>query len=308
MSATEYTRIVLNERPPGDITLSTFRAEKAAHHLQAGRGEVVVQVLLLSLDPAMRGWISDARSYLPPVEIGETMRAHGLATVVKAGEGTTLRPGDIVTAWSGWTEYAVLKEDAVQKIEVLPGAKLIDYLGYFSITGGYTAYVGMIDVGKIKAGDTLVVTGAAGSVGSLACQIGKIYGAKVIGIAGTEDKCKWLKEEIKVDAALNYKSSSFQEDFKNIGYIDLFFDNVGGEILNLALTRLNKGARIVLCGAISQYNTADPKGITNYPNLIWNSAKMEGFVVIHYQHRFPEALRELSKWVAEGRLVRKFTS
>jgi hypothetical protein len=164
-----------------------------------------------------------------------------------------------------------------------------------------------LDVGKIKAGETLVVSGAAGSVGSVACQIGKIYGAKVIGIAGSDDKCRWLKEELKIDAALNYKSPTFQDEFKEaVGYLDVFFDNVGGEILDFALTRLNKGARIVLCGAISQYNAPKPMGISAYLNLISQRAKMEGFVVLDYADRYPEAFTNLSKWTSEGRIIRKF--
>ncbi|KAH9994842.1 hypothetical protein BJV77DRAFT_282082 [Russula vinacea] len=188
-----------------------------------------------------------------------------------------------------------------------PGAQLLDFLGPLGIAGGFTAYFGLLDVAQIKAGETLVVSGAAGQVGSLVCQIGKLYGAKVIGIAGTDEKCRWLREELKIDAALNYKSPTFHEEFKDtVGYLDVFFDNVGGEILNFAMTRLKQKARIALCGAISDYNALKPKGISAYMNLIVQRAKIEGFVVSDYAKRYPEALRDLSKWISEGRIIRKY--
>ncbi|KAH9063837.1 alcohol dehydrogenase [Lactarius vividus] len=307
MSQKHYTQIVLNERPIADTTPTTFRIEKVPFNLKPGAGEILVQVTWLSLDPAMRGWLSDVRSYMPPVQIGEVMRSIGLATVVEVGEGSKLQPGDVVQCMPGWTEFAVLKEKAAQKLEIPPGGQLLDLLGPLGPSGGLTAYFGMLDVAKIKAGETLVVSAAAGSVGSVACQIGKIYGARVIGIAGSDDKCRWLKEELKIDAALNYKSPTFQDEFKDaVGYLDVFFDNVGGEILNFALTRLNKGARIALCGAISQYNAPEPKGISTYIDIIRQRARVEGFIVPDYVDRFPEAFTNLGKWISEGRIIRKF--
>ncbi|KAH9178206.1 alcohol dehydrogenase [Lactarius sanguifluus] len=307
MSPKQYTRIVLNERPIADTTPATFRIEKVPFNLRPGAGEILVRVTWLSLDPAMRGWLSDARSYIPPVQIGEVMRSVGLATVIQVGKGSKHRPGDVVQCMPGWTEFTVLKDNDAQKLEIPPGGQLLDLLGPLGLTGGLTAYFGMLDVAKIKAGETLVVSAAAGSVGSVACQIGKIYGAKVIGIAGSDDKCRWLKEELKIDAALNYKSPTFQDEFKDaVGYLDVFFDNVGGEILDFALTRLNKGARIALCGAISQYNAPEPKGISAYINILFQRAKIEGFIVTDYADRFPEALTNLNKWISEGRIVRKF--
>lgn len=309
-----YTRIVLAERPKTDITPTTFRKETVAFDLKPGPGEALVRVDWLSLDPAMRGWIKEVASYIEPVQVGAVMRSTGLGTVMEAGEGCELKPGDTVVGATGWTEYAVMKKaDIFQKITdgsgigLPPGTQPLDFLGPLGISGGITAYFGLLDVAKIKAGETLVVSGAAGHVGSLACQIGKIYGAKVIGIAGTDDKCRWLKDELKIDAALNYKSPSFREEFKKtVGHLDVFFDNVGGEILDLALSRLKQGARIALCGAISDYNALKPKGISNYMNLIAQRAKIEGFVVVDYVPRFPEALRELVKWISEGRLIRKY--
>ncbi|KAF8501654.1 alcohol dehydrogenase [Russula emetica] len=310
-----YTRIVLAERPKTSITPTTFRKETVAFDLKPGPGEVLVRVDWLSLDPAMRGWIKEVASYIEPVRIGAVMRASGLATVIEVGEGSEFRPGDIVTGFTGWTEYAVMKKAEIfQKITdgsgigtIPPGAQLLDFLGPLGIAGGFTAYFGLLDVAKIKAGETLVVSGAAGHVGSLVCQIGKLYGAKVIGIAGTDDKCRWLKDDLKIDAALNYKSPSFREEFKKtVGHLDVFFDNVGGEILDLALSRLKQGARITLCGAISDYNALKPKGVSNYMNLIVQRGKIEGFVVADYAARFPEALREIGKWISEGRIIRKY--
>ncbi|KAF8486093.1 alcohol dehydrogenase [Russula ochroleuca] len=310
-----YTRIVLAERPKTDFTPTTFLRETVAFDLKPGPGEVLVRVDWISLDPAMRGWAGwpmEVVTYIPPVEIGAVMRSFGLGAVVEVGEGCELRTGDIVCGLTGLAEYAVMKEgERLQKIMAPesnpPGVQLLDFLGPLGIAGGFTAYFGLLDVAQIKAGETLVVSGAAGQVGSLVCQIGKLYGAKVIGIAGTDEKCRWLSEELKIDAALNYKSPSFREDFKDaVGYLDVFFDNVGGEILNFAITRLKQGARIALCGAISTYNGLETKGITSYMNLVMQRAKIEGFVVSDYSRRYPEALRDLSKWISEGRIIRRY--
>jgi hypothetical protein len=166
--------------------------------------------------------------------------------------------------------------------------------------------LGLKDVGKLKKGETLVVSGAAGSVGSLVCQLGKAAGAKVYAIAGSQDKCSWLEKELGVDKAFSYKSPSFRNDIKKMGYLDVFFDNVGGDILDLMMTRLNKGARIVLCGAISDYNSAKPKGLQNYQTLISQRASIQGFIVFDYKSRYDEARRELAKGLSNGSIKRKF--
>ncbi|KAI0051008.1 alcohol dehydrogenase [Auriscalpium vulgare] len=309
MTPSNFTRIVLNERPETYIQPTTFKKEVVPFDLKPGAGEVLVKTNWLSLDPAMRGWIKDRRSYLPPVQIGETMRSLGLATVVEAGEGTKLVPGDVVSAAVGWTEYAVLKESAATKLQIFPGGQALDFLGPIGMSA-YTAYFGLLEVAKLKAGETLVVSGAAGAVGSVACQIGKIYGAKVVAIAGTDEKCKWLKETIGVDAVLNYKSPTYKEDFiAAVDYLDVFLDNVGGDILDFALTRLKKNARIAFSGAISDYNntSATTKGLTNYQNLIAQAAILQGFLVFDYVTRFPEAIKALATWLSEGKLVRRFT-
>jgi len=265
----------------------------------------LVQVLWISLDPAMRSYVRDARSYLPPVQIGETMRALGLCMVLKTGAKSKYKVGSYVSGAVGWTEYAVMKDNDLTELVVPPGAQLLDFLNILG-SSGLTAYFGLKEVGKIKAGDTLVVSGAAGSVGAIVCQLGKQAGAKVYAIAGSQDKCEWLEKELGVDGALNYKSPTFHDDFKKIGYLDVFFDNVGGDILDFALTRLNKYARIVLCGAISQYNAVKPRGLQSYLNLIAQRAKIEGFIVFDYHNEYPKAIEELGRGLADGSIKSKF--
>ncbi|KAF9468096.1 alcohol dehydrogenase [Collybia nuda] len=301
----EFKRIVLSERPVGDIEPTTFRTEVLPFNFKPGNGEVVVQVTWLSLDPAMRGYIKDVRSYLPPVQIGEVMRAQGLGVVIEVGPESTFSVGDLVSGAWGMTEYAVMKDKTIQKLTVPPGVQTLDFLNTLG-TSGMTAYFGLRDIGKLKKGETLVVSGAAGSVGSIACQLGKRAGAKVYAIAGSQDKCEWLEKEVGVDGAFNYKSPTFREDFKKIGYLDVFFDNVGGDILDMALMRLNQNARIILCGAISQYNAAKPAGLQNYLTLISQRAKIEGFIVLDYIPQFPAAIQELAKGLVDGSIKRKF--
>ncbi|KAF9267765.1 NAD(P)-binding protein [Marasmius fiardii PR-910] len=303
----QYTQIVLNERPEADITPTTFRSERVEFsELKPKENEVIVKLLYLSLDPAMRGWLRDRRSYVPPVQIGEVMRGLGLGKVVGKGSKAKLEVGTLVTsATIGWREYAVLPEAGLTKIEAPQGVSALDFLNTLGLTG-MTAYFGLKDIGQIKKGETLVVSGAAGAVGALVVQLGKRLGAKVFAIAGTQEKCEWLEKELGADKAFNYKSPTFREDFKQIGYLDVYFDNVGGEILDMCLGRLNKGARIVLCGAISQYNTAKPAGLHGYLSLISQCAKMEGFIVFDYHQRFPEAIAEIAAGLKDGSIKSKF--
>jgi len=172
---------------------------------------------------------------------------------------------------------------------------------------GMTAYFGLLEVGEVKSGQTVVVSGAAGATGSLVCQIAKIKGAKVIGIAGADDKCTWLVEDLGIDKAYNYKEKEWQNKFrKEVGHLDLFFDNVGGSILDFMLTRLNTNARIVLCGAISAYNSSKPPGLNNYATIISMRARIQGFIVFDYTSEYPKAIAEMSKWISEGKLKRKY--
>ncbi|KAI0322599.1 alcohol dehydrogenase [Amylostereum chailletii] len=306
MSPSQYTRIVLSERPEGNIDDKTFRQESLPFDLKPGPKQILVKVDWLSLDPAMRGWLRDVRSYVPPVQIGEVMRSAGLATVVEAGSGSKFSVGELVSCLPGWAEYAVVDDKTATLVTVPSGAEPLDFLGPLGMTG-LTAYFGLLEVGKVKKGDTLVVSGAAGATGSIVCQIGKKRGAKVVAIAGSEEKCRWLKDDIGVDLAFNYKSKTFYDDFKKqVGYLDLFFDNVGGEMLNFMLTRLNQSARIVLCGAISDYNNESPQGLKSYMSLITQRARMEGFIVFDYAARYGDARAELASWLTDGSLKRKF--
>ncbi|KAG2157867.1 uncharacterized protein EDB93DRAFT_730644 [Suillus bovinus] len=321
-----FTQIVLRERPVADILPDTFESKtKAFDELHVGQNQALVQVTYLSLDPAMRGWIRDTRSYLPPVKIGEVMRSGGLGVVVSVGEGSKFRKGDLVYGMfgasartlvlfpslvlmlcAGWTEYAVANDKSMEKISPPPGATSLDFLNTLGMTG-MTAYFGLHHVGQLKAGETLVVSGAAGAVGSLVCQLGKKAGARVIGIAGTPDKCSWLEGDLGVDKALNYKSPTFRQDFvEAVGYLDVYFDNVGGEILELALSRLNRHARIVLCGGISAYNDPQPKGIKGHLNIVSQRAKMQGFVVFDYAEQYAVAVKEIAAGLADGSIKSKF--
>ncbi|KAG1719139.1 hypothetical protein EDB19DRAFT_746957 [Suillus lakei] len=302
-----FSQIVLRDRPDAHILPDTFESKtKAFDELHVGKGQALVQVTYLSLDPAMRGWIKDRRSYVPPVKIGEVMRSGGLGVVVSVGEESKFKMGDLVSGRFGWTEYAVADDKSMEKISPLPGSTSLDFLNTLGMTG-MTAYFGLHDVGQLKAGETLVVSGAAGAVGALVCQLGKRAGARVIGIAGTPVKCAWLEGDLGVDKALNYKSPTFREDFSEaVGYLDVYFDNVGGEILDLALSRLNQNARVVLCGAISAYNDPKPKGLVGYLNLNLQRAKMQGFIVSDYAKQYPVAVKEIAAGLADGSIKSKF--
>jgi NADPH-dependent curcumin reductase CurA len=266
-------------------------------------GQVLVKTAYISLDPAMRGWMSEGRSYIPPVEIGEVMRAGTVGTVVES-KGHKLAVGDHVSGWLGVQEYAVCDENAVFKVDA-GEIGLPTYLGALGMPG-VTAYFGLLDVGAPKEGETVVVSGAAGAVGSVVGQIAKIKGCRVVGIAGGPEKCGWIVDELGFDAAIDYKNEDVGEALRKQcpEGIDVYFDNVGGDILDAALARLARGARVPICGAISQYNNLEAmKGPSNYMSLLVNRARMEGFVVIDYMSRAPEATREMAGWIAEGKLI-----
>jgi NADPH-dependent curcumin reductase CurA len=268
----------------------------------AGEDELLIKVLYLSVDPAMRAWLNEGRSYVPPVGIGEVMRAGGVGRVV-ASNRPGFSVGDHVTGLFGVQEYAV--SDGRDLVTVDPDfAPLPRYLGALG-TSGLTAYFGLLEVGELREASTVVVSGAAGSVGTVAVQIAKLKGCRVVGIAGGSEKCAYLVGELGIDAAIDYKSEDVRAALREHcpDRIDLFFDNVGGEVLEAALSRLARGARVVLCGAISQYNADEGgRGPANYMNLLVNRARMEGFVVFDYADRYPEASRELAGWLADGRL------
>jgi NADPH-dependent curcumin reductase CurA len=267
-----------------------------------GDGEFVVAASFISLDPAMRGWMNAGASYIAPVEVGDVMRA-GVVGRVTASAHPGFAVGDHVYSDFGVQEYAV--SDGKGAIKIDPSlAPLPTYLGTLGLPG-MTAYFGLLDTGKLKQGDTVVVSGAAGAVGSVAGQIAKIKGARVIGIAGGEEKCGWLTDELGFDAAIDYKAQDVRAALREAAPsgVDLYFDNVGGEILDAVLTRLARGARIVICGAVSQYNSAQVRGPANYLSLLVARASMTGMVVFDYAARYGLAAAEIAGWMREGRLI-----
>jgi NADPH-dependent curcumin reductase CurA len=271
-----------------------------------GEGEVLVRMELLSLDPAMRGWMNEGRSYVPPVQLGEVMRAEGIGRVVRSNH-PNVAEGQPVRAVSGVQEYVTASGDRVEPVDESV-APLTSQLGAIG-TAGLTAYFGLLDVGAAKEDDTVVVSGAAGAVGSVAGQIARIKGCRVVGIAGGEEKCRWLTDDLGFDVAVDYRAGALQGALRDAtpDRIDVFFDNVGGEILEAGLGRLGRGARVVICGAISQYNAEggieDVHGPRNYLSLLVNRARMEGFVVFDFRRRYAEAARELAGWLHSGALV-----
>jgi NADPH-dependent curcumin reductase CurA len=267
-----------------------------------GDGELLVKVLYLSLDPAMRGWMNDRRSYIPPVGIGDVMRALGAGVILESNH-PKFPAGSHVVGRFGVQEYSV--SDGAGVIPVDPSlVPLPVYLGALGMPG-MTAYFGLLDVGRPQEGDTVVVSGAAGGVGTIAGQIAKIKGCRAVGIAGGSEKCSYLIDELGFDAAIDYKAEDVRAALKQHcpDGIDVYFDNVGGDILDAALSRLARGARIVICGAISQYNRdGQMKGPSNYMSLLVNRARMEGFVVFDYADRYMEAGAEMAGWMSEGKL------
>ncbi|HEV3039501.1 MAG TPA: NADP-dependent oxidoreductase [Candidatus Angelobacter sp.] len=270
-----------------------------------GPGEVLVKTLYLSLDPAMRGWMNEGRSYIAPVGIGDVMRAGGAGRVI-ASQNPTFAAGDHVAGILGAQEYALIAAEAVKGLtKVDPGlVPLPVYVGALGATG-MTAYFGLLEVGQLKAGDTVVVSGAAGATGMVAGQIAKIKGCRVVGIAGGPEKCNYIVKELGFDAAVDYKNENVIEALRKCcpQGVNVYFDNVGGDILDAVLACLARGARVVICGAISQYNsTTGIKGPSNYLSLLVNSARMEGFVVFSYAARYGEAAREMAGWIKAGKL------
>jgi NADPH-dependent curcumin reductase CurA len=299
------TQILLAARPEGLPKAGDFEKVTAPVPSPAA-GEVLVRSIYLSLDPAMRGWMTDRPSYIPPVELGAVMRGLAIGEVVESGD-PGFRPGQKVSGIVGWQEYATLPAEELTPIP--EGVALPLALGPLGMTG-MTAYFGLLDVGNPKAGETVLVSGAAGAVGSLVGQIAKIQGCRVVGVAGSEDKCRWLTQDLGFDAAIDYKTTEDMSDAMRQACpkgIDVFFDNVGGQILEIALARLNRRARVVICGAISIYNATDPPpGPANYLSLLVNRARMEGFIVFDYQQRYGEAAEAISRWLQEGKIQARY--
>jgi hypothetical protein len=309
LTALTNHQVRLAARPVGMPTRAdwSFTSEPVA---DPGEGGIVIKTLSLSLDPAMRGWMNEGKSYIPPVGIGEVMRAGGIGQVV-ASSNPGFAVGDMVNAGLGVQEYLSLpaadfKKAGLFKIDLRAGnqTQWLNVLGMPGMTG----YFGLMDVGQPKAGETVVVSGAAGAVGQTVGQMAKIKGCRVVGIAGGKAKCDWVVKELGFDACIDYKGGSVRDGLKEHcpKGVDIYFDNVGGEILDTVLTRINRGARIIICGAISQYNNTTPvQGPKNYLSLLVNRARMEGIVVFDYADRYHLAVAEMAGYLKDGRMKSK---
>ena len=301
MTARTNRQWLLAKRPVGMVSAANFEFREVPAPVP-GPGEILVKNLYLSLDPAMRGWMEDRPSYLPPVGLSEVMRCGAVAQVI-ASDDAQFPVGSFVSGLFGWQEYAVSGRGRATPIA--PGTPLTWPLGVLGITG-LTAYFGLLDIGQPKPGETVVVSGAAGATGSVAAQIARIRGARAIGIAGGAEKCAWLREQARLDGVIDYKSEDVGARLAALcpKGIDVFFDNVGGEILEAVLDRLAIRARIVLCGGISGYNEKEPPpGPRNLMNLVRNRARMEGLILTDYAPRFAEATAQLVEWARAGELV-----
>jgi NADPH-dependent curcumin reductase CurA len=295
---------VLAARPVGNIKPGDF-AVKEAPVPALGADEMLVRVKAISLDPAMRGWVQDVKSYLPPVQIGEVMRAGG-AGVVEASNNPRFKPGDAVTGVFGVQQYAVSDGKGVAKVDtsIAPLERWIGGLGM----PGMTAYFGLLDVGQPKEGETVVVSAAAGAVGSIVGQIAKIKGCRVVGIAGGKDKCDYVVNELGFDACVDYKAGNLRQQLKAAcpNGIDVNFENVGGEILDTILPMMNLFGRIAICGLISEYNaTSEPPGMKNFRVILVRRLRVQGLIVFDWAKRYHEGVADLVKWSKEGKLKLK---
>jgi NADPH-dependent curcumin reductase len=295
-------RLVLAERPTGMVDEQTVRIEEGDAP-EPGDGEALARVRYISIDPTIRTWMDDAPGYLPPIAIDEVVRSGGIAEVVRC-DSDQYKPGDLLFGFTGWQDYVLAS--AANGYQPLPdGVSPTLALSLFGITG-MTAYFGMTDVGNVEEGDVVVVSGAAGATGSTAGQIAKIKGAaKVIGIAGGPDKCASIVDELGFDEAIDYKNDDVAARLREAAPdgIDLFFDNVGGPILDACLAQLALRGRIVLCGAISGYNDRGAAtGPANYANLIIKRGRMEGFLILDYFDRLDAGRAEIAGWLGEGKI------
>ena len=293
--------IRLASRPAGMPTLDNFKIADAEVQ-QPKDGEVLVRTLYISVDPYLRGRMREGRSYVPPFEVGQVI-VSGLVGEVVESRAPEFAPGDIVTGMLGWRLYNAAKAPELRKIDprVAPMTTALGVLG----VPGLSAYFGLLDIGKPKEGETVVVSGAAGAVGMTVCQIAKIKGCRAVGIAGSDEKNQYLMAQLGVDAAINYKSPQMGQALKDAcpKGVDVYFDNVGGEISDAVLPLINQGARIVLCGQISLYNLDKPDiGPRPQPALLVNRASMKGFIITDYAARFAEGVMNLAQWLGAGKL------
>ena len=296
--------INLKQRPVGTPTLADFDFIELENNLNVSEGEILLEAKYISVDPYLRGRMSDAKSYVPPFNVGEPISSGIVAEVIET-KNDKFKKGDFVSGLLQWKEKQISTGEGLQKIDKSK-APLSAYLGIVGMTG-LTAFLGLHEIGKPKKGETLVVSGAAGAVGSVVGQIGKILGLNVIGIAGTDEKIDMLKSEFGFDYGINYKTTkdmkaAIKEAAPN--GVDIYFDNVGGPISDAVLFNINQFARIIICGAISVYNKTElPMAVAVQPFLVKNSALMQGFIVSNYAEKFPVAMKQLSTWLGEGKLT-----
>ena len=296
---TKNKKWILKKRPKGLVEESNFKfIEEELSELQDG--EILIQTEYLSVDPTQRMWLTDMPGYLPPIQIDEVIRSGGMGRVIKS-KNERFDEGDLVNGFMGWQTHLISDGKGFTKVpEVLPIPTMLNVLGLT----GITAYFGLLDIGQPNEGDTVVVSGAAGATGSVVAQIAKIKGCNVIGIAGGEEKCGWL-EDCGLDHVIDYKATKATKELGRIAKdgIDIYFDNVGGPLLEAVLFKINLNARIVICGAISNYASTDmPVGPRNLSSLIVNRARMEGFLVLDYLEKADEARQDLSKWLMDGKI------
>jgi NADPH-dependent curcumin reductase CurA len=296
--------IVLNNRPEGKPTLSNFEFVEEDKTLTISNGEILLQTAYVSVDPYLRGRMSDAKSYVPPFKLNQPVHSGVVAKVLES-KNEKFQVGDYVSGMLNWSTQQVSDGEGLNKVNP-EKAPLSTYLGVLGMTG-LTAYLGLNEIGKPKAGETIVVSGAAGAVGSVVGQIAKILGLRVIGIAGTDEKIEMLKTKFGFDEGINYNTT---KDMKSAiaeaapNGVDVYFDNVGGPISDAVLFSINQFARIIICGAISVYNETElPTSLSVQPFLVKNSALMQGFIVSNYAEKFPEAIQKLAGWLNEGKLT-----
>ena len=308
LSTLKNHQVRLASRPTGLPTRANWSFTEAPV-CEPGPGGVLVKTLYLSLDPAMRGWMNEGKSYIPPVEIGAVMRAGGIGQVI-ASNNPAFPVGDYVKASLDVQDYCLITQENIKRSGIFKIDAALGLTTWTNVLGmpGMTGYFGLMDVGMPKAGETVVVSGAAGAVGQTVGQIARLRGCRVVGIAGGQAKCDWVVNELGFDACIDYKNSDVRKGLKEHcpAGVDIYFDNVGGEILDMVLAKINRKARIIICGAISQYNNTTPvKGPANYLSLLVNRARMEGIVVFDYADRYHLAVAEMAGYLTTGDMKSK---
>ena len=294
---------ILSARPQELVTPDVLQLTESAIPALAN-GQALARVKYLSVDPTMRIWMADIPQYMPPVQLGEVMRSFGLAEVVESRH-PDFKKGDKLLGLTGFQEYLLLtgKEGyPFQKLPSIPFLSDVNFLGTLGVNG-MTAYFGLLDVGKPQAGETLVVSGAAGATGSIVGQIGKIHGCRVIGIAGSEEKCKWIKDDLGFDVAINYRHADWKRQLASAtpNGVDINFENVGGDIMEAVLDRMNLHGRVVLCGLISGYTHQAPS-LSSFARILIKRLRVEGFIILDYAPKFMDAGKQLGMWKMTGRI------